>query len=269
MTTIQEFLKRFPNEEACTKELIKLRNDKCCGKLYRIKSRQALVCACGKHISLKKGTIFEKSSTSLWNWHYAMFRLTGKPGVSAKQLQREIGVTYKCAWRMLHKIREIMREDLVLEGVVEADEAYIGGKGRIWGSDSYKTPQMKDVVFGLIERKGKIKTYHLPAINNKLILKAVRKSVKKGATVYTDGFPGYRTLPKIGYKHDWVEHSRTYVNGDVHTNYLEGYWAKLKGGLWGTYFGVSSKHLQKYLSEFSFRYNHEDAFSALQGRLLV
>ncbi|HDZ25554.1 MAG TPA: IS1595 family transposase [Candidatus Aminicenantes bacterium] len=264
---IYEFFERFPDEEACVKELIKLRQDKCCGKLYLIKSRAALLCdRCMKHISLKKGTIYEKSSTPLTKWFYALYLMSqNKSGISAKQLQREIKVTYKTAWRMLNKIRGVMNDDVPLEGVIEADETFVGGMNKKRAKYYYEyDPGRKSVVFGLAERRGRVKAFHVPNVGKRTLMKVIEENVKPGTHINTDLYPAYKSLPKRGYKHSTVNHTYRFVDNGAHIQNIECFWSMLKRGLIGVYRAVSSQHLQSYVDEFAFRWNHrEDAFSPL------
>jgi len=186
-------------------------------------------------------------------------------GISAKQLERELGVTYKTAWRMFNKIRSMLSEDddsEPMSGTVEADETYYGGKregtprGRP-GEDSHKTP-----VFGVAERKGEESPGRVYAsvvqnTKRKTVMPHVKKKVLLESMVYTDEYTVYDSLYKEGYRHDRVNHSQeVYVSGDVHTNTIEGFWSLLKRGIAGVYHSVSARHLQGYLNEYAFRYNH-------------
>jgi transposase-like protein len=221
------------------------------------------------------GTIFEKSSTSLKKWFYAMYLMgSTRCGISAKQIQRECGVTYKTAWRMFKQIRSLLSEpDMQLEGLkVEADEAYFGGKdknkhfhkrvdnGRP-GADSPKTP-----VFGMVERGGRVIALVTPDAKAKTLFPIIKERVLPSSTVYTDEYPvyGWMNLEAHGYVHRRVQHQQNvYVMGDAHTNSIEGFWSLAKRGIGGVYHSVSRKYLQTYLDEYAFRYNRRD-----QGNLI-
>jgi transposase-like protein len=169
------------------------------------------------------------------------------------QLMRETGVTYKTAWRMFHQIRKLLAENISdLKGEVEADETYIGGKRR---GDMSK--RHKKVVGGAVERRGRVIAYHLP--DNKLtsLIKPLRERVLPATVIFTDEAPQYGELKWLGYQHKRINHlARIYVDGDVHTQTIEGFWSLLKRGIGGVYHAVSAKHLQNYLNEYAFRYNH-------------
>jgi transposase len=224
---------------------------------------------CGTQISPMAGTIFEHSSTSLRLWYYAMYLMAStRCGISAKQIQRETGVTYKTAWRMFRQIRSLLFEsDMQLEGeAVEMDETYMGGKrkygtGRPMAGDKKLTP-----VFGMVERKGRVKAIAAPDVKGSTLLGYVRDYVMPKSMVFTDelkAYDGIKHMPK-GYKHRRIKHSaRVYVRGNVHTNTIEGFWSLVKRGIGGVYHQVSQKYLQSYLDEYSFRYNRRD-----QGNLI-
>jgi transposase-like protein len=202
-------------------------------------------------------------------------------GISAKQLERELGVTYKTAWRMFHQIRKMLSEDgdEPMSGTVELDETYYGGHrkgtppGRR-GEDSHKTP-----VFGIAERKsdkskGRVVAIAVRNTQRKTVMPHVKKKVLPESMVYTDEYKVYDTLNQEGYQHDRVHHAEEiYVAGDVHTNTIEGFWSLLKRGIAGVYHSVSSKHLQGYLNEYAFRYNHRKderpMFLTMLGRVSV
>ncbi|MCY4292193.1 MAG: IS1595 family transposase [Roseovarius sp.] len=218
------------------------------------------------------GTIFEKSTTPLWKWFYAMYLFTTtRHGVPAKELERQLGVTYKCAWRMAHEIRKLMGEMDVggLFGDVEVDETYIGGKrpgkrGR--GADG------KTVVVGMKQRKDPVKTQVVPNAKTKTIEPIVRDNVRQGSSVHTDEWQAYKNLIQRGYDHQSVNHGKKeWVRGDCHTNSIEGYWSRLKLSIRGTHVHVSERHLSKYLAEFDFRHNLRESpdrmFSFLVDRL--
>jgi transposase-like protein len=190
-------------------------------------------------------------------------------GISAKQLERELGVTYKTAWRMFHKIRSLLEQDGdAFGGTVEMDEAYIGGaaKWRNRGIAQHKGrgPVDKTPVFGMAQRgqddaPAKVAVKVVEDNGAKSLLPHVRTKVLPDSVVYTDEWRSYNKLGEMGYKHSRVHHKeKVYVSGNVHTNTIEGFWSHVKRGVSGVYRGVSSKHLQSYLDEFVFRYNNRD-----------
>ena len=209
------------------------------------------------------GTIFEKSSTSLRLWYYAIYLMSStRCGISAKQIQRECGVTYKTAWRMFRQIRTLMSEELSLEGeAVEMDETYMGGRrkygtGRPMRGDKTMTP-----VAGIVERKGRIVARAVRDVKGSTLLGMVRDYVMPASTIFTDelkSYDGIKHMP-AGYKHRRIKHSaRVYVRGTVHTNTIEGFWSLVKRGIGGTHHAVSQKYLQSYLDEYAYRYNRRD-----------
>jgi transposase-like protein len=202
------------------------------------------------------GTIFEHSSTSLHLWFEAIYLMSStRCGVSAKHLERELGVTYKTAWRMFHQIRKLLVEDSHLEGVVEVDETFIGGKAKhpFRGRSTTK----KAAVFGMVERGGRVVAKVVPHTGNLALLPHITARVLPNTMIYSDEWTPYNQLGKMGYQHRRIHHlAKVYVNGDVHTNTIEGFWSLLKRGIGGAHHAVSRKYLQTYLDEFCFRYNH-------------
>ena len=223
------------------------------------------------------GTIFEKSSTSLRLWFYAMYLMSAtRCGISAKQIQRETGVTYKTAWRMFKQIRTLMSENISLEGSsVEMDETYVGGhrrngkRGRAAGPAGEKAP-----VIGAVERGGKVIALVSDNVTKETLHGIAKKYVLPDSIVYTDSFSGYNGLEKVnGYQHRRINHAAgIYVMGDIHTNTIEGFWSLVKRGIGGVYHSVSKKYLQTYLNEYSFRYNRRNEgqpmFTSLLGKVV-
>lgn len=264
--TIQDFFSRFPDDAACLEHLMRIRYGEfqtCpkCGKqsrFARLAKALAYSCQwCGHHIHPMVGTPFERSSTPLQKWFYAMYLFTTtRNGVAAKELQRQLGVTYKTAWRIGHELRKYMGlvdGDDVLGGrgrpIVEIDKAFIGGKDKMGEDD-------KTVVLGMVERKGDILTRVIPDRKARTVTRMIRKYVREGSRVATDDARAFRGLPLWGYAHERVNHDeKEWVRDDVHTNTIEAFWAALKRGINGTHIWVSAKHLQKYLWEFEFRHN--------------
>ena len=272
--TVEDFHKRFPDNDACLEYLKEQRWPggvapcEKCGmdrKHHRVTGRPAYACDyCGSMISPMAGTIFHKSPTPLRLWFYAMYLMgSTRCGISAKQIQRETGVTYKTAWRMFKQIRTLMSEDIRLEGsTVESDETYFGGtrkygRGRQMRGDTQKTP-----VHGIVQRGGKIVALAVDDTKGSTLLRNVRKYVLPESTVFTDewiGYDGIRHMPEMKYKHRRIKHSAgVYVRGDVHTNTIEGFWSLVKRGLGGVYHSVGREYLQSYLNEYAFRYNRRE-----------
>ena len=237
--------------------------------------RRAYACQnCGHHIYPCAGTIFEKSRTKLTDWFFAMYLMTStRHGVAAKELQRQLGCTYKTAWRMAHELRKLMAqadEHGPLSGHVEIDEAYIGGKRKggkhkgITGRGADKTP-----VFGMVERGGPLRAGPIPDVSRKTTHQIITRNIQRGSIVSTDEWPAYANLGKIGYQHGRVCHgAKEYVRGIHHVNNLENFWGQLKRGIRGTNIHVSKKHLWKYVSEYAFRYNMRKEQSAMVSCLI-
>lgn len=272
----KDFDAQFPDNAACLEFIFKARfaNHICeCGKrdcFHRRTKRRAYQCAfCGAQIYPTAGTIFEKSETSLKSWFFAIFLFAkSKNGVAAKELERQLGVTYKTAHRMGHKIRELMAgKGNPLSGVVEADETYIGGKRSGFGRGAVgKTP-----VIGVVERRGEVRAVVVHNATAGNAIGHIRKNVVTTAQVVSDESPIYNFTSKFGFKHVRVNHSQgEYVNGRIHTNTIEGFWAQLKRSIDGTHHSVSRKYLQNYVDEFAFRYNRRydgEMFSSLMAGL--
>jgi transposase-like protein len=262
------------NRKSATKHLVK--------KLYRCKS-------CKKQYTATVGTVFEDSKIPLSKWFAAIYLMcASKKGVSAHQIHRSVEVTYKSAWFMCHRIREMMREHnpTLLSGIVEADETYVGGKPRGHRSQRVGRPMSeaikeawakKTAVFGMLERGGRVRTMVIPKLTQKGVQTTLKGNIDLGnAKLMTDEHGLYfgisRHLP-----HGVIRHKSEYVRGGVHTQGIESYWAILKRGLYGTFHHVDAGYLGQYLNEFEYRYNARtisdaERFSALmaqtQGRVL-
>ena len=272
--TYKRFNEQFPDDEACL-EWLKNRDYpngivcKVCQRVtkhHRIKGRKSFSCdSCGHHYHPTANTIFHKSSTSLHSWFYALYLMAStRCGISAKQIEREVGVSYKTAWRMCKQLRKLLAEDgVMLEGKVEVDETYYGGRPRRRGGKRGRGAEGKSIVVGLVQRKGRIRPVKADNISSATLTGLVREHVMPRSTVYTDELSGYARLGTMGYEHKRIHHaSKVYVTGegDIHTNTIEGFWSLLKRGIGGVYHAVSHKYLQAYLDEYAFRYNHrEDA----------
>jgi transposase len=266
MSAIRAFQKRFPDEDTCLNHLMRTRYGErlTCFKCqkpatyYRVKARRSFECEhCGYQVYPTAGTPFEKTRTSLRDWFFVMFMFCStRNGVAAKEVQRQLGVTYKTAWRMCNLIRKYMGYvdgDAPIGGlgkIVEADETFIGGKDEKGKDD-------KAVVFGAVERGGDVVTRHVQSRTKLHIVPHIVDLVKEGSRLHTDETSAYKLLTeKYGFDHETVDHSiKEYVRGDVHTNTIESFWASVKRGINGTYVWVSKKHLQTYLREFEYRHN--------------
>ena len=265
--TLKRFQARFPTDDACLNRLFKIRYGHgiiCpkCGQIdtyHRLSKMPAFTCNCGHHIHPMAGTPFQSTRTPLTTWFHVMFLFTSsRNGVSAKEVQRLTGVTYKTAWRMCNEIRKYMGwvdGDAPLGGSgpkakpVEMDKAFIGGKDKMGHDD-------KAVVLGMIERDGAVMAKVIPGRDWHSVNRAMLPNVKEGSTIYKDEAPVFKSLPNLGYEHEAVNHPiKEWVRGDVHTNSIEAFWSNVKRSIKGTHVWVSKKHLQTYLSEFEYRYN--------------
>lgn len=277
--TIQAFNQDFPDNAACLQYLMENKYGqatcpKCgqVGKYHRQADTSHFVCQCGGHqISPKKGTIFEKSDTDLYKWFFAIFLMTTqKNGVSAKTIERQVGVTYKTAWRMAHQIRRLMDEDIdPLTGTVEADETYIGGKRR---GTRGRGAEGKTPVVGVHARKGDVIAKAVHNTKASTVMAVVRENVQLGTALMTDEYRSYWKASQLGYVHETVRHgAREYVRGKAHTNTIEGFWSQLKRSMDGTHHSVSPKYLQQYLNEHAWRWNRRTSsdplFQLLLGRV--
>jgi transposase len=301
--SVMEFMRTYPDDETCLDFLWRERfapdghHAHCpkCGrerKFHRVVSRPSYSCdTCGRHVHPTAGTIFHKSSTSLHLWFFAMYLMTStRCGVSAKQLERELGVTYKTAWRMFNKIRvQLMADDTgPLKGDVEVDEASVDGKPRkrqgehtqirIGPSRRSEAQKLRErsraTVFAAVQRGGRIKATVLPSRRGPGLNAKVIEWVEPESIIYTDYWPAYSGLDKHFAAHNRINHSTgMYVEGSTHTNTVEGFFGHLKPSIKGTYRRVSHKWLQGYLNEFTWRRNarldYEPIFEQLLLRAVV
>jgi transposase-like protein len=219
--------------------------------------------ACREPFTVKMGTVMESSHISYRKWALAFHLLAAsKKGMSAHQLHRMLGVTYKTAWFMAHRIREAMRpldtEPMGGTGkFVEADETYVGGKAK---NRAYKDPPPKAAVVSLVERGGKVRSFHVPDVTAKTLRPILVDAIAKDTHFRTDESSVYWAVGEQFTTHRTVTHSiGEYVRGDASTNTVEGYFSIFKRGIYGCYFHVSQHHLKRYLCEFDFRYNERIA----------
>lgn len=219
--------------------------------------------ACRKPFTVRMGTIFESSHVPLRVWLQAIYLIcSSKKGISTRQLQRTFGGSMKTAWFLGHRIREAMKEVSGLfpeplggaGKVVEADETYIGRKST---SKAFLPPAKKQAVMALVERGGKVRTFHVPNVTSANLRPIIARHAHMDSRFMTDEAPIYKYYPWKFAEHGTVEHQKDeYVRGDIHTNTVEGYFSILKRGVYGVYQHVSEAHLSRYLSEFDFRYSN-------------
>lgn len=278
--TVQDFFAQFPDDDACLAHLFRQRygdNVKCercgeVGKFRKLSKMPAYTCNCGHHIHPMVGTPFGGTRVPLQKWFYALYLFTtSRHGVPAKELQRQLGVSYETAWRMGHEIRKYLAKidgDDPLDGHVEADETMIGGK-RSGGKRGRGAPG-KTVVFGMVEREGDVITRVVPNVRRVTLEPHIVENVRKGATVSTDELKSYAKLSRLGYEHGAVNHAQEeWKHGKHHTQTIKGFWSLVKRSVRGTHVHVSHKHLTKYLGEFEFRWNSRHAPEMMLPRLLL
>ncbi len=284
--TVKQFFEKFPTDEACLDHVMEvrfgMRNDcRKCGvnaTFHRLTERRAYSCAaCGDHLYPCAGTIFQDSRTSLQSWFYAIYLFVAtRHGVSGKELERSLGVTYKTAWRMGHQIRKLMTEAQgfgLLQGHVEIDEAYVGGHrpGKRGRGAAGKT-----IVVGIKERDGDMRAQTVPNAKTDTLRALVKGNVEPGSIVSTDEFVAYGLLSPDGYKHGSVKHGAKewayydYRHGAVHhTNHVESFWKLFKSSVRSTHIHVSAKYMDRYLGEFTYRSNHRQMENAMFDLLIA
>jgi transposase-like protein len=265
--SIVDIVHRFHSEEVCREYLEKLRwpDGVCCIRcgscsVSEISTRDQFDCNdCRYRFSVTSGTVLDNTKLPLWKWFAAIFlMIEGKKGISANQLKRTLGVSYKTAWFLCHRIREAMRSMDAdrLCGIIEVDETWVGGKahgvGKGWGHRN------KAVVIGAVEREGKIRLQVIAARDRQTLHAWIKKNVDdKIEVIYTDDWPPYVGNADDDTRHETVNHSaKEWVRGLVHTNTVENVWSLLKRSVIGSFHHVSKKHLERYLDELEFRFNN-------------
>lgn len=284
--SVREFFARFPNDEACLEHIMSVRyglRHTCrkCGvvdaSFHRLAKRPAYACAhCGDHVYPCAGTVFQDSRTPLTVWFYAIYLfVTTRHGVSGKELQRQLGVTYKTAYRIGMQIRKLMGnvdEFVALKGHVELDETFVGGKiSRKKG----KPGSNKTIVMGLRERGGPMVTEIIPDVSRATLRKVVLENVQPKTIVSTDEARGYGLLTGDDYQHGTVNHNKDeWAKTDPetgvrhHVAHVESFWRMFKMSVKSTHIHVSAKHMQTYLDEFTFRSNHRQMRNAMFDLLI-
>ena len=279
--TLKQFQAKFSTDNVCLDHLFKTRYGIVticlkCGQydtFHRLAKMPAYTCNCGYHIHPMAGTPFQSTRTPLTTWFQVMFLFTSsRNGVSAKEVQRLTGMTYKTAWRMCNLIRQYMGYvdgDAPVGGsgpdapIVEADQMFFGGRDKLGHDD-------KATVFGAVERHGKVITRIAKSRGTFTVEKHIDETVQAGSHVMTDSGKIFRNLPAKGFKHETVNHdAKEYVRGLVHTNSIEAFWSHVQRSIKGTHIWVSKKHLQTYLHEFEFRHNLRKRPHLMMESLLV
>ncbi|HEY1598919.1 MAG TPA: IS1595 family transposase [Pirellulales bacterium] len=274
---------RWPNGPVCphceSQSVVKLQGKSTRPGVYKCKNKE-----CRKQFTVTVGTVFERSHIPLRNWVIAFHMMaSSKKGVSAHQIHRSVGCTYKSAWFMCHRIRHAMEQGPVdgpkLSGIVEVDETYVGGKPRGGAKGRVGRGTKKAPVVALVQRDGEVRTIAVNRVTASNLSKHVEKYVDPKSRLITDEFRSYTKLGRRFEQHDVIKHKLgQYVQGDVYTNTVEGFFALIKRGVYGTFHHVSKKHLQRYLDEFAFRYNQrktsdgtrrETALRAVEGKRLT
>ncbi|MEZ5872853.1 MAG: IS1595 family transposase [Nitratireductor sp.] len=284
--SVRDFFKRFPDDQACLDHIMEVRfgmRHECrkCGKestFHKMESRRSYSCAaCGDHVHPTAGTVFEDTRTPLQLWFYAIYLfVTTRHGVSGKELQRQLGVTYKTAWRMGMKIRELIGQDAdfgMLQGHVEMDETYVGGRRP---GKRGRGAEGKTIVMGMKEKGGRVRTEVIPNVKKDTLRNVVLANVEPGSVVSTDELVSYGLLSGDGYKHGRVTHSEKnwkqydYRTREWHdTNSIESFWKLFKASVRSTHIHVSSKYMDRYLTEFAFRSNHREKQNAMFDLLIA
>jgi transposase-like protein len=260
---------RWPEGVRCTKcgsEKVSKITRKTRSKNRRTRVYQCLVCE-NFQFTVTAGTIFADSHLPLSKWFLAVgLMLNAKKGLSAKQMQRDLGVGYQTAWYLCHRIRKAMEEgDLPkFTGVVEVDETYVGGKARNMHADVRRRKITgtggidKTPVFGIMERGGRVEAYAIPNVKKAVLVGKIKDRVSTDAElIVSDELRSYNPLAK-SYRHEVINHIREWARGNIHTNTIENFWSLFKRGLMGSFHKVSVKHLPRYLAEFTYRFNRRE-----------
>jgi len=263
---LAKLIDRFHSEDKCREYLEELRwpdgilCPRCSSKsISTIKERNTYECnACRYQFSVTAGTIFHDSHLPIWKWFLAIYMMIeSKKGISANQIKRTIGISYKTAWYLCHRIRNAMKSmnEELLDGTVEVDETYVGGKKRGVGSGSKKG---KTLVVGAIERDGDIRLQVIAHADRKTLHDFIKANTKPNTEmIITDEWPAYIGIADKDTKHETINHRlEEWVRGEIHTNGIENVWSLLKRSIIGSYHKISVKHINAYLDELEFRFNN-------------
>lgn len=278
---LKQMIEKFSDENVCRTYLENMRwtgvptCPKCnCKESYKLGDGKTYKCKnkeCYKKYTVTVGTVFENTNIPLSTWFAAVYlSASHKKGISSLQLSRDLGITQKTAWFMLHRIRKAFTTNapFMLQDVVEADETFVGGKNKNRHANkkveqsqgrSYKD---KTPVLGLLQRGGGVKTFVVPNTKAETLKPIIQEMVKEGSILISDEWDSYNSISDE-YNHVVVNHSQgEYVRGAFDTNSIEGFWSLLRRGIYGIYHQVSRKHLHRYCEEFSYRYNSRKMLDA-------
>jgi transposase-like protein len=280
--SVREFFSRFPDERACLEHIMRVRyggttlDCPSCGaegEFHKLRDRRVYACPhCLFQIAPTANTILHDTRTPLVSWFYAMYLFcTTRHGVSGKELQRQLGITYKTAYRIGMQIRKLTEKadnfDAMLSGHIEIDEAYVGG--RVSGLGGGRGAPNKTIILGMAERQGRTVARVIPDVKTRSIRPIVEAMIEKGSTISTDELRSYGLLNGAGYRHGTVQHGKheyaRYVCKSVnfHVNTVEGFWRLFKASVRSTHVHISPKHMQRYLDEFTFRANHRERVNGM------
>lgn len=285
--SIIDLIQAFPNEQTCIDHLEILRWNgnvvspfDSTSKVYNCKGNKYKCKNSGKYFNVKTNTIFDNTKMPLQKWFMAIWLVTShKKGISSLQLGRDLGITQKSAWFMLQRIRNcfgLNDDNEKLQGEVEIDETYVGGKQanrsskiRADKTEETKEKYKKSTVLGMVERGGNLKAMKVKDASELSLLPPIVNNISWNAQLYSDELKSYDKLERV-YDHQKVKHGRgEYVRGRVNTNSIESFWALLKRGIYGIYHFTSKKHLQFYVDEFVFRYNSRNSSESNRFNLLL
>lgn len=287
--SILDLIKTFPDEQSCIDHLEQLRwNGNVVSpfdptsKVYNCKGNKYKCKNTGKYFNVKTATLFDNTKVELQKWFIAIYLVTShKKGISSLQLSRDLDITQKTAWFMLHRIRACFGIDSneELNGEVEVDETYIGGDLNKMNAQRKKAKieegakrgkEHKKPVLGMLQRGGKVKAMTLQKAHGIEMKPILYNQINHDSTVITDGFGAYKDIDKVFRNHVKIQHARgEFAIGSFNTNSIEGFWSILKRGIVGIYHFVSVKHLENYLDEFVFRYNTRNSTESARFNLLL
>ncbi|MFL5909619.1 MAG: IS1595 family transposase [Gaiellaceae bacterium] len=287
--SLREFQRDFPDDDACLEWLWRERfspdgeHAHCpkCDESRRFKryatkqQRQSWTCtACGHHLHPTAGTIFAKSSRPLTDWFYVMFLVSSsRCGIAAKQIERELGCNYKTAWRMLNIVRNklMAQDDERLSGEVEADESFFGGRPHAYPKRAKNAHwDKKPIIFAAVERGGRMKAQVVASSRGPVVTGKVHELVLPKSILFTDEYHAYKRLGREGFSHRRVNHgAKVYVDGDTHTQTVEGFFGLFKTGVRGTHHAISARWLQGYLNEWVWRWDRRHDDEAMFKQLLT